>query len=157
MCAEVGWIRTVVGIGLCTASMLAGSTPPSPTQRKGSEMVTQDLHPSGPIVRREWRVAPEAAPYRIVLEHALSGRMVVGAVRLVRASDGSWLLEPAQGTTVLLLRPNEPPPTYCKTLREGGRIWSVRVTRVDVPKEEPGVALEAEPSLNLLLERKRCR
>lgn len=146
-----------IGLWLCAASVLAGGTAPDQIRREGTETVTRDLQPSGPIVRREWRVTPNATPYRIVLEHALSGRVVVGAVRLVRASDGSWLLEPAQGATVLLLRSNEPPSSFCKTLREGGRVWSVRVTRAEIPQEKPGIALEAEPSLDLLLERKRCR
>lgn len=120
-------------------------------------MVTRDLHPSGPVVRREWRVTPDAAPYRIVLEHVLSGRRVVGSVRLVRTSDGSWLLEPDNGNVLLLVRPNEPASARCNVLRQGRVVWSVRVTKVDAPQEQPGTALEAEPSLDLLLERKPCR
>lgn len=131
-----GCMSTQAGAGAATAASVAGI-----------ETVTRTLHPAGPSVRHEWRLTATGPVQRIKLERARSGEWVLGQTRLMRDPNGVWAIVQADGQRRPLDTSGVP-----QTFNDSGKNWRVRVSAEEVPVHRPGIATEAEPSLNLSLE-----
>ena len=138
---------------LAMALGLAGCTPAGvqPASAREVESVEQVMHPSGPTIRHEWRLAESRTLMRVRIIHARSGQALVGQARLQKTARSSWEITTGNGQTVPLdLRKNgEPLARFTET----GALWTVRVERAHWPAERAGVATEDEPALDLWLQR----
>lgn len=129
-----------LGLAACATSL-----PPTPT-------IVQENHAAGPTTRREWRHTPEQTPYRIELLGARSGRLLVGQARLWRQANGTWSIKSSGGQWVTVHGAGTDAASEPHRFTEGAATWTMRVTRESLPVSQPGVAFEAEPTLDLVLE-----
>jgi len=146
--------HAVLPVCAMCVGMVACATDASPTPGylQDTPTVVQERHPAGMTTRRESRHAPGQTPYRIELLGARSGRLVVGQVRLWRQADGRWTLESSNGERLTVREAGQGTPPILPRFVEGGVTWTVRVTGESVPVPRNGIATEAEPSLDLVLE-----
>lgn len=119
------------------------------------ETVVRYDHPAGATIVHEFRHAPQDPPYRLRFEHALSGRLLVKGVRLVYTPQGQWIVQPSSGKPVVVLDAAAPVYGYKYRFAQAGQKWRVWVTHHVVPVVQPGIATEAEPSVDMELQ--RCR
>ena len=118
------------------------------------ETITQELHPAGLTIRREWRSSQAEHPYRIQYESIRSGHVLVGQARLFHDTSGIWYVESSNKKRLDLLGRNESKTKTLKTFTEANQVWRIRVSRQEIPQTQPGVATESEPSLDLELLRR---
>ena len=118
------------------------------------ETVVRYDHPAGATIVHEYRRAPQDQPYRLRFEHALSGRVLVKGVRLVYTPQGQWMVQPSHGKPVVVLDVAAAVYGHKYRFVQGGQKWCVWVTHHDVPVVQPGIATEAEPSVDVELQRR---
>ena len=99
---------------------------------------------------RTWRSSADTQPYRIEIQRARSGRLLIGQARLLNGPGGRWFIVSASGQKLPL--PGNAQATAV-TFEESGQRWKVRVLKQGIPVVTPGIAVEDEASLDLLLER----
>ena len=133
-----------------TAGCAADNPQPSRAVTPSLETVVRYMHPAGPTTVRTWRSSADAPPYRIELQRARSGRLLIGQARLLNVPGGQWFIVNATGLKLPL--PAET-PSAALAFEESGQRWLVRVLKRDTPIATPGIATEGEASLDLLLER----
>jgi len=147
-------LRGYLWLGLVTAAQSSLGQEALTTQvaLEGQETVQREFHPAGPTTIREWRVNSVEQPYRIAFERIRSGHLLVGKARLQRQYNGTWFVVLSSGTRVRLLGSKETKTKTLVTFAEDKRIWKVRVTNQELPVDRPGIATEAEPSLDMIIE-----
>lgn len=137
---------------LSGANVLADASSPPQWERSPIETVTRDMHPAGPTIRHEWRPSANATPIRIEIEGARSGALLVGQIRLQHQVHGPWAMAvttPAgEITQTIALSTRD--PTHVKA---SGYRWKVEVLKETTVTPQPGIATEAEPSLDLRITR----
>lgn len=133
-----------------TAGCAADNPQPARTSTPPLETVVREMHPAGPTTVRTWRNSADTPPYRLELQRARSGRLLVGQARLLNVPGGQWFIVNATGLKLPL--PAET-PSATLAFEESGQRWLVRVLKRDMPVRTPGIAVEGEASLDLLLER----
>ena len=116
--------------------------------------VSQELHPTGPTIKREWRKTPAEPPYQIQYEGIRSGHLLWGQARLVRNERGAWYVETSAKKRVYLLGENDQKTKRAKTFTEAGQVWKIAVSQQSLPVTQAGIATESEPALDLKLLRR---
>lgn len=110
------------------------------------------LSPSGPILKKVWMGINTAQPIRIEYFRIPSGRPIVGRVRILLQPNGCWVVESSNGDAVPLLCLKDRVGRKVVFVTDGGQRWEITAVSVhEVPSEQPGIATEAEPSIDLVI------
>lgn len=149
---RVGFSALALLLTSLVAGCAADAQGPASNAPGGTVTVTREFHPAGPTTLRIWRTGPEAQPHRVEILRARTGRLLVGQARLLRQSDGTWAVQTSSGAKLVLLTAGQA-GSRPAVFTEAQQAWSVRVLRQDIPAATPGIAVEGEPSLDLVLER----
>ncbi len=144
------WPGMVVLLASMTAGCAADTSRPTHEATPPLETVVRELHPAGPTVVRAWRSGADAPPYRIEIQRARSGRLLIGQARLLNEPEGHWFIVSSSGQKLPL--PGDAQGSAV-TFDASGQRWQVRVLKQDTPVMTPGIAVEGEATLDLLLER----
>lgn len=117
------------------------------------ETVRRISRPAGSTTVHEFRHKPNNAPYRLRYEHAFSGPLAGRGLDLVFTQQGTWLVRPARGKPFVLL--DVAAVQYGQKFRfaHKGSVWTIRANGHAMPTVQEGIATEAEPSIDIELER----
>ena len=141
-----------LGLTFGSGAALADAATPDTHRNPPLEAITRDMHPSGPTIRHEWKHSTNATPIRIEIEGARSGALLIGQVRLQHQPDGVWAMvttTPAGEITQTIALGTQHPTR----VKASGYRWKVEVLKETTVTPQPGIATEAEPSLDLRITR----
>jgi hypothetical protein len=119
-----------------------------------TECTKRNLHFSGSTNFTQWRRGSELIPFKISVEGAKSGTILYSQLQLRLDQDLDWSIFIRDNHIKKLFQKNSLFPTAAIKIDVNGIGWDFVVTKINTPKEMPGVATEGEVNLNIEITRK---
>lgn len=111
-------------------------------------------NPSGPIFKKEWGDPKTSQVIRIEYLKVTSGRPLIGRIRLILATNGCWVVERSDGDYMPLTCQDNGLGKKPLLVTDGADTWEISVISIyNLPQQRPGIAMESEPSIDLVINR----
>jgi len=110
--------------------------------------------PSGAIFKKEWIDPKTSQVIRIEYLKVTSGRPIIGRIRIILAPNGCWVVERSNGVYMPLTCQDNGLEKKPLLVTDGAEKWEISVISIyDLPLQRPGIAMESEPSIDLVINR----
>lgn len=119
-----------------------------------AECTKRNLHFSGSTKFIQWRRGSELIPFKISVEGAKSGTILYSQFQLRLDQDLDWAIFIRDDHIKKLFNKNSLFPTAAVKIDANGIGWDFVVTKINIPKEMPGIATEDEVNLDIEITRK---
>ena len=123
-----------------------------PIEPKQSDLkIFTEKQPYGTVTRKEWSVNPNAMLYRLEIDNATAGKMLLDKTRLTYNSTDGWKLTDFDDKLILTISQADIDAKKPIELKTNYQIWGLLVRGQNIPKVIPGIATEGKNSLDITL------
>jgi hypothetical protein len=119
-----------------------------------AECTKRNFHLFGSTEFFQWRRGSELIPFKISVEGAKSGTILYSQFQLRLDQDLDWAIFIRDDHIKKLFKKNSLFPSAAVKIDGEGIGWDFVVTKMNIPKEMPGIATEGEVNLNIEITRK---
>jgi hypothetical protein len=141
---------------LCLGTLTFSNASCFPIEPKDKDLkVFTQKYSFGTVVRKEWRANQNSSLYRLEIDNATAGKMLIDKTRLTYNTKDGWKLTDFEDKLLLTISQEDIEAKKYLTFKNNNQEWDLLIRGQNIPKEIPGIATEDENSLNLTLTRIR--
>jgi len=105
----------------------------------------------GTVVRKEWRINQNSPLYRLEVDKATAGKMLIDKTRLTYNKKDGWKLTDFEDKLLLKISQEDTQAKKTLSFKNKNQEWEFVIRGQNTPKEIPGIATEDENSLDVTL------